>query len=301
MIIIKLIFYCIINNKQYHLCLYYAYNSQERKSEARIMSSMSATFSRRGSFSIGGLTASILFHATLVVVAIGWITSKDERHGVLPPAMTMDLGIYQLAQAETKEVPVGPEKVMSVPEPAETEPEPIKEVLDLPKMPVVAQGTYERIPEKPKVKPVVKPKPVAVKVPDDLPVSEAPSDVTSAPVSGSNTSSSAQFNSLSSSSVSGQMGWESLVHSHINAYKRYPRTALRFKATGVTQVSIVLNAKGELLDAKVETSSGNRLLDKEALNTIKRASPFPAPESYRLVNGNISFTAPLSFDYRQES
>ncbi|NHW59292.1 energy transducer TonB, partial [Escherichia coli] len=36
------------------------------------MSSMSATFSRRGSFSIGGFTASILFHATLVVVAIGW-------------------------------------------------------------------------------------------------------------------------------------------------------------------------------------------------------------------------------------
>lgn len=97
------------------------------------------------------------------------------------------------------------------------------------------------------------------------------------------------------------MGWESLVHSHIEMYKRYPRTAIRFKATGVTQVSIVLNAKGELLEAKVETSSGNRILDREALNTIKRASPFPAPESYRLDNGSISFTAPLSFDYRQES
>lgn len=49
------------------------------------MSSMSATFQRRWSFSLGGLTASILFHTTLVVIAIGWITSKDERHGVLPP------------------------------------------------------------------------------------------------------------------------------------------------------------------------------------------------------------------------
>lgn len=42
------------------------------------MSSMSATFPRRWSFSIGGLTASIVFHVTLVVVAIGWITTKDE-------------------------------------------------------------------------------------------------------------------------------------------------------------------------------------------------------------------------------
>lgn len=301
MIIIKLIFYCIINNKQYHLCLYYAYNSQERKSEARIMSSMSATFSRRGAFSIGGLTASILFHATLAVVAIGWITSKDERYGVLPPAMTMDLGIYQLAQAETKDLPVGPEKVMSVPEPAETEPEPVKEVLDLPKMPVVEQGTYERIPEKPKVKPVVKPKPVAVKVPDDLPVSESPSEATSAPISGSNATSSASFNSMSSSSVSGQLTWESLIHSHIEMYKRYPRTAIRFKATGVTQLAILLNGKGELLEVNIQTSSGNRLLDKEALNTIKRASPFPAPEQYRLKNGTILFTAPISFDYRQSS
>lgn len=265
------------------------------------MSTISATFPRRGSFFIGGLTASVLFHVTLVVVAIGWITAKNEQYGVLPPAMTMNLGVYQLAQAETKEVPVGPEKVMSVPEPAETEPEPVKEVLDLPKMPVVEHGTFERIPEKPKTKPVIKPKPVAVKVPDDLPVSEAPSDTTSAPVSGANSTSSAQFNSMSSASVSGHMGWESLVHSHIEMYKRYPRLALRFKATGVTQLAILLNAKGELLEVNIQTSSGNRLLDKEALNTIKRASPFPAPESHRLVNGQFLFIAPLSFDYKQNS
>ncbi|QAV23640.1 energy transducer TonB [Proteus hauseri] len=265
------------------------------------MSSMSATFPRRGSFSIGGLTASILFHVTLVVATIGWITSKDEQHGILPPAMTMNLGVYQLAQAEVKELPIGPEKMMSVSEPVETEPEPIKEVLDVPKMPVVEQGTYERIPEKPKVKPVVKPKPVAVKVPDDLPVSQAPSETTSAPISGSSSASSAQFNSLSSVSASGHLGWESLVHSHLQMYRRYPPAALRFKATGVTQLSILLNAKGELLDVSIQTSSGNRILDKEALNTIKRASPFPAPESHRLVNGTISFTAPVTFDLKQQS
>ncbi|EMR3754211.1 energy transducer TonB [Proteus mirabilis] len=263
------------------------------------MSSMSATFPRRWSFSIGGLTASIVFHVTLVVVAIGWITTKDEQYAVLPPAMTMQVGLYQLAKAETKEVPVGPEQVMSVPEAAE--PEPMKEQLDVPKMPVVEQGTYERVAEKPKVKPVVKPKPVVVKVPDDLPVSEAPADTTTAPLSGENATSSADFTSTASSSRSGQMGWESLVHSHIDMYKRYPRAALRFKATGVTQVEISLNAKGELLDVSIQTSSGNRILDKEAINTIKRASPFPAPESHRLVNGSFSFIAPLSFDYRQSS
>lgn len=300
MIIINLIFYVLINNKQYHLCLYYAYNSSERKSEARIMSSISATFPRRWSFSLGGLTASVLFHAAIIVIAIGWITSKEEQYGILPPAMTMNIGLYQLAQAEKQEVPIGPEKSLSVPEPTEIEPEK-QEVLDLPKMPVVEQGTYQRVQEKPKVKPVVKPKLVELKVPDDLPISETPSEATSAPMSGANAISSAQFASTSSTSVSGDMGWESLVHSHLSQYKRYPTAALRFKATGVVQISIVLNAQGELLEATIETSSGNRILDKEALKTVKRASPFPAPESHRLVNGTITFTAPLGFDYTQNS
>ena len=106
----------------------------------------------------------------MVVVAIGWITTKDEQYAVLPPAMTMQVGLYQLAKAEPKEVPVGPEQVMSVPEAAE--PEPMKEQqLDVPKMPIVEQGTYGReLRKKPKVKPVVKPKPVIKsKMPDDLP------------------------------------------------------------------------------------------------------------------------------------
>jgi protein TonB len=57
----------------------------------------------------------------------------------------------------------------------------------------------------------------------------------------------------------------------------YPAIAREKGWTGQTRVSFVVCEDGCVADIRVVTSSGYRLLDKNVVETIKRASPFPAP------------------------
>jgi protein TonB len=57
----------------------------------------------------------------------------------------------------------------------------------------------------------------------------------------------------------------------------YPAIAREKGWTGQTRVSFVVCEDGCVADIRVVTSSGYRMLDKNVVETIKRASPFPAP------------------------
>jgi protein TonB len=57
--------------------------------------------------------------------------------------------------------------------------------------------------------------------------------------------------------------------------KRYPRLARDRGIEGEALIEFFLAGDGKLLDARVIRSSGFTILDKEALLTIRRASPFP--------------------------
>jgi len=59
---------------------------------------------------------------------------------------------------------------------------------------------------------------------------------------------------------------------------------------------VVLDSHGELVSVSLETSSGTKILDKEALATINRAAPFPAPPETLLIDGKVEFIAPIAFD-----
>lgn len=57
----------------------------------------------------------------------------------------------------------------------------------------------------------------------------------------------------------------------------YPAIAREKGWTGQTRVAFVVCENGCVADIRVVTSSGYRMLDKNVIETIKRASPFPAP------------------------
>ncbi|ALC18089.1 outer membrane transport energization protein TonB [Desulfuromonas soudanensis] len=57
----------------------------------------------------------------------------------------------------------------------------------------------------------------------------------------------------------------------------YPAIAREKGWTGQTRVSFVVCENGCVADIRVVTSSGYRMLDKNVIETIKRASPFPPP------------------------
>lgn len=75
---------------------------------------------------------------------------------------------------------------------------------------------------------------------------------------------------------------------------RYPAEARRDRVRGVAHVRFTVTASGTVNGARVVRSSGSGLLDQAALETIRRAAPFPAipPSASR---SSWSFTVPLAY------
>lgn len=67
-----------------------------------------------------------------------------------------------------------------------------------------------------------------------------------------------------------------LVRAKLNRFKRYPAAARHQAIEGTATLFLHLNKDGSILDAYVEKSSGNELLDSEVLRMVDRASPLPS-------------------------
>jgi len=57
----------------------------------------------------------------------------------------------------------------------------------------------------------------------------------------------------------------------------YPRVARQMGWQGKVTVSFLILNDGRIIDIKVKQSSGKEILDNNAVETVKRASPFPPP------------------------
>jgi periplasmic protein TonB len=62
---------------------------------------------------------------------------------------------------------------------------------------------------------------------------------------------------------------------HIERFQRYPGTARRDRLEGTVQVGFVMGRDGKILEAWIRSSSGQTLLDKEAVDALRRAEPLP--------------------------
>ncbi|MEO9877283.1 MAG: TonB family protein [Anderseniella sp.] len=77
------------------------------------------------------------------------------------------------------------------------------------------------------------------------------------------------------------------VLSHIQRYKKFPSGA----RAGKVRLKVRISASGALQSASVRRSSGHRVLDKAAVATARRASPYPKPPAGR----SFSFTVSLRY------
>jgi protein TonB len=69
----------------------------------------------------------------------------------------------------------------------------------------------------------------------------------------------------------------------------YPSQARRTGVQGVVEISFVINLDGSIKETAVRKSSGNKLLDDEALRAVKSASPFRKPVT------QVKIAIPVSF------
>jgi periplasmic protein TonB len=95
-------------------------------------------------------------------------------------------------------------------------------------------------------------------------------------------------------SVAGSNAYDALIFGHLQRFKRYPLAA--HGGSGTVMVQFELNRAGEVISSKVTKSSGNQILDREALEILHRASPFPAFPAAK-PGTEDSFIAPVNFGH----
>ncbi len=125
----------------------------------------------------------------------------------------------------------------------------------------------EKPKEKPRRKPEAKPKPAAPSVEKRRAQVETKQD---APRAAAPQSSSGAAPSISPAR------WQARVHAHIA--RRQKRDVVRKAGdTGTSQVRFSIDGSGNVLSAALARSSGNAMLDDEAVSMVRRSSPVPAP------------------------
>lgn len=94
-----------------------------------------------------------------------------------------------------------------------------------------------------------------------------------------------------------EAAYKSRLRQLIESNKKYPRRAKRRGLQGVVKVSFVIMANGMVSQIQIVKSSGSRILDDAAKNTVKKISrklPFPK----EIKKTHWQFSLPLSYRFR---
>lgn len=215
-----------------------------------------------GTVSIGALALAGFF------ITLAWTTGKPEP--VTRPFVVNLLPLASPAEPQ-QDVPDGPQQVeMQKSQPVERDamPEPIVKI-----QPSAAAVTT------PPPEPPAPPAPNPVTVPETT----APKSIEAPPAQ----------------RVAGTTAtdYSAMLVVHIDRFRRYPAIARARRIEGVTHVLIQIDRKGNVLAAQVLRSSGSSDLDRGATDTVRRASPLPAPPD-SIPDSRISIVVPIIFTIR---
>jgi protein TonB len=88
------------------------------------------------------------------------------------------------------------------------------------------------------------------------------------------------------------------ISQEIKRYQKYPLLAQRRGWEGTAEVLLRIAADGKVAGITLGKSSGRPVLDEEALNMVRRASPLPqAPPDLR--GRELTVTVPIVFKLRE--
>ncbi len=88
------------------------------------------------------------------------------------------------------------------------------------------------------------------------------------------------------------------ISKEIKRYQKYPPLAQRRGWEGTAEVHLQIAADGKVSSIVLGKSSGRSILDEEALNMVRRASPLPqAPQNLR--GRELTVTVPIVFKLRE--
>jgi len=85
--------------------------------------------------------------------------------------------------------------------------------------------------------------------------------------------------------------YQDMIKQKIEEARRYPSWAKKQGIEGTVNMTFAVLSNGSTRDIRVTYSSGFKILDIEAVNTVKRASPFPPiPAEFKLTESRMEIT-----------
>lgn len=88
--------------------------------------------------------------------------------------------------------------------------------------------------------------------------------------------------------------FQQTLQRHIARYQSYPADASERGLEGTVEVVFLLRRDGTIIDAWVKSTSGQSLLDREAIATVRRAEPLPGIPSD--LPDELSVLLPVAFE-----
>jgi periplasmic protein TonB len=219
------------------------------------------------------LGESLILHGLLVasmVLLAGALTPP-------PKVFRLDFSLQQpvaAAPAENQQAPAEE----SVPSPAPvTQPEPrIAELLPPPERlePALTKIKHAPVPVRPVPQRVVAPdRPELVSAEAETPVSAAPADSASAPMTTVSENSQAPASAVEAYRRANYTA----IRDSILGNLQYPMLARRRGWSGQVELAFSIAPDGQVHDLKILTSSGFPILDEQAMTAILRSAPFRPP------------------------
>jgi protein TonB len=168
----------------------------------------------------------------------------------------------------------------------EQQPAPAVVATSPPIPPVAAQPSRRQIPRR---VPVPDPEPM---VPAAPAASESAGEPAAAPVAKTETQTTASALAAEAPDAGTLAQYRLQLISAAKRYKRYPRVAMDNNWEGDVVVRMVIGANGMLAAVSVKTGSGHEVLDSQAVEMFKRATPLvPIPTALRGKEFSIELRA----------
>jgi len=231
-------------------------------------------------------------HGGAASVLATW--SEPELAGAPSDAIMLDLSPVAAAPS-TEKTDVAPDQVDQKAEPLPPDPVEKVEKEDLtPPEPVekVEQPKEEKPPEKPAEVTLPKPEPPKKKPPPKKRVAAINTKRAAADVQ-----SPRETNTSAGNSGAARATFAQMIVAHLNRHKNYPSDARARHEEGTVLLSFTIDRDGRLLSGSVARSSGFSELDREALDMLRRAQPYPQPPG-DLAGQRFPFTAPMRYYLR---
>ena len=100
--------------------------------------------------------------------------------------------------------------------------------------------------------------------------------------------------SIDSGAPAGVADYSSLLQAWLEKHKKYPRRAKLRHWQGTAMLRFTIDGAGNVLDYRIERSSGHAVLDEEVAAMIRRAAPLP-PAPSEMQSARLEFVVPVRF------